>query len=192
MTRALILIDFINEFLHPEWKITSQWMGKYCEEYSVVQNTRKLIDFFREKKEEIIWIHLGFHENYDNCSLISPRFKWAPSAWILVENTWSVEFIEPLGYSKNEKTITKTRVSPFYKTELGDYLRTQWITEMVVAGVATDLAISSIARDAHDRDFSITVISDACGTISLEHHEAALIGIWKLANIQTVEGFLNI
>jgi len=61
----------------------------------------------------------------------------------------------------------------------------------VVAGVATDLAVSSITRDAHDRDIIATIISDACATISLEHHDAALIGIGKLANVITTAEFLN-
>lgn len=75
MSRALILIDFINEFLHPEGKVTPQGMGKFCEEYLSITNVMKLIQHFRENSEEIIWVHLGFHENYDNCSKISPRFQ---------------------------------------------------------------------------------------------------------------------
>lgn len=192
MPRALILIDFINEFLHPEGKVTPQWMGKFVADFGTIENVVELIAYFRDNKEEIIWIHLGFHENYDNCSTISPRFKWAPSAWILRENTWSVAFINELGYDPSEKTITKTRVSPFYQTDLADYLGKKWITELVVAWIATDLAVSSITRDAHDRDIPTTVISDACATISLEHHAAALISISKLANVITTKEFLNL
>jgi nicotinamidase-related amidase len=61
----------------------------------------------------------------------------------------------------------------------------------VVAGVATDLAVSSITRDAHDRDIIATIISDACATISTLHHDAALIGISKLATVQTTTEFLS-
>lgn len=75
MSRSLIIIDFINEFLHRDGKITHQGMGKFCEENNIIENTRKLIDAFRTNDEEIIWVHLGFHENYDNCSTISSRFK---------------------------------------------------------------------------------------------------------------------
>lgn len=191
MSRALIIIDLINEFLHRDGKITPQGMGKFTEEFWTIKNTRRLIDFFRKNKEEIIWIHLGFHENYDNCSTISPRFKWAPSMWILRENTWSVDFLEELDYQSTEKTFTKTRVSPFYKTWLEEYLKEKWIVEIIISGVATDLAISSITRDAHDRDITPIIISDACGTISLEHQNAALIGISKLGTIHTTEEFLN-
>jgi nicotinamidase-related amidase len=190
MPRSLIIIDLINEFLHPDGKITPQGMGKFCEKYKTIENTKKLIDAFRTNKEEVIWVHLGFHENYDNCSTISPRFKWTPSAWILRENTWSADFLEELGYDSSEKTFTKTRISSFYKTGLEEYLWEKWITEIVVSGVATDLAVSSITRDAHDRDIVPTVISDACGTISIEHHDAALIGISKLGNVLTTEEFL--
>lgn len=191
MSHALIIIDFINEFLHRDGKVTHQGMGKFCEDYETIKNVKKLIDAFRTNKEEVIWIHLGFHKNYDNCSTISPRFKWAPSAWILKENTWSVEFLDELEYNPDEKTFTKTRISSFYKTGLEEYLREKWINEIIVAGVATDLAISSITRDAHDRDFIATIISDACATISIEHHDAALIGIGKLANVMTTQDFLN-
>ena len=44
---------------------------------------------------------------------------------ILKEDTWSVAFLDALGYDPNEKTITKTRVSPFYQTDLESYLKKQ-------------------------------------------------------------------
>lgn len=189
MTQSLILIDFINEFLHRDGKITPGWMWQFCETHGTLQNVKKLIDTFRREKKEIIWVRLGFHENYDNCSTLSPRFQWAPAMGILREWTWSVEFVEELDYQPNEKTITKTRISPFYKTGLEEYLREQWIDELIIAWVATDLAVSSIARDAHDRDFTPIVISDACATISDDHHAAALISIGKVAQVMKTDEF---
>ncbi len=133
MSRALILIDYINEFLHPEGKITPQGMGEFCREHHTIENVQKLIRYFREQGEEIIWIHLGFHENYDNCSRISPRFSGAPSAGILREDTWSTEFLTELDHREDEMTFTKIRVSPFYQTGLEEYLGKQGIDTIVVA-----------------------------------------------------------
>lgn len=99
--------------------------------------------------------------------------------------------MEELGYDPREKTITKTRVSPFYQTDLESYLNEKGITEIVVAWVATDLAVSSITRDAHDRDIFVTVIGDACATISRDHHEAALIAIAKLGNVLDTSELIN-
>ncbi|GAB0174336.1 MAG: cysteine hydrolase [Candidatus Altimarinota bacterium] len=191
MKRALLVIDFINEFVHPEGKISPQGMGRFCEEFGVIKNTRKLIDSFRKKKEEIVWIHIGFHENYDNCSKVSPRFKMIPDLQILQEGTWSVDFIEGLKYNPNEKTFTKTQLSAFYKTGLEEYLDEKGIGEIIITGVATDLAVSSTARDAHDRDILTTVISDACGTVSKEHHEAALLAIRRFVSVKSTGDFLD-
>lgn len=99
--------------------------------------------------------------------------------------------MEELDYSAEEKTITKTRISPFYKTGFQAYLQEKWITEIIIAGVATDLAISSIARDAHDRDIPAIIIADACATISDEHHTAALISIGKVARVMTTAGIID-
>ncbi len=191
MSRALILIDFINEFLHPDGKITPQGMGKFCHEHHTVENVQKLIRYFREQGEEIIWVHLGFHENYDNCSHISPRFSGALSAGILREDSWSTAFLSELDHRDEEMTFTKIRVSPFYQTDLEKYLREQGIDTIIVAWVATDLAVSSITRDAHDRDFRVTVVADACATISQEHHDAALIAIAKLGTVVGTEELLK-
>lgn len=185
MKKILIIIDFIHEFVHRDGKIAKHGMGNFVRENYTIENTRKLIDFFRKSGGEIIWVRLWFHENYDNCSRISPRFLWVPNMGILRENTWSTEFLEELDYHPKEKTITKTRISPFYKTELEEYLITIWGKEVYIAWVATDLAVSSIARDLHDRDYSFTVVSDACGAASLEDHTAALIAIEKIGNLKT-------
>lgn len=109
---------------------------------------------------------------------------------ILQEGTWSTEFLDELEYDPQEKTITKTRVSPFYETDLEEYLREKGIEELIISWVATDLAVSSITRDGHDRDFHMTVISDACATISRDHHDSALIGIGKLGKIMETDEYI--
>jgi nicotinamidase-related amidase len=123
MPRALVIIDFINEFIHPDGKVSPQGMGAFCREHDTLKHVKTLIDIFRANQEEIIWIHLGFHKNYDNCSKISPRFKGAPDLGILQEDTWSTEFVSELDYRPSETTFTKTRISPFYETGLEAYLR---------------------------------------------------------------------
>ena len=52
MSRALILIDFINEFLHKDGKITPQGMGRFYEGQGTLENVQKLTEFFRENKKK--------------------------------------------------------------------------------------------------------------------------------------------
>ena len=48
------------------------------------------------------------------------------------------------------------------------------MTEILLAGCATDLAINSTARDAHDRDYIVKVLSSCCIAANNEDHNSSL------------------
>jgi nicotinamidase/pyrazinamidase len=52
-------------------------------------------------------------------------------------------------------------------TGLGDYLKTRNVSEVFLAGVATDYCVLYSAFDAIDLGFQVTVICDACRPINL-------------------------
>jgi nicotinamidase/pyrazinamidase len=64
-------------------------------------------------------------------------------------------------------------------TGLGEYLKGQGVTEVYLAGVATDYCILYSALDALDLGFSVHVVIDACRAINLkpqdEEHALAKI-----------------
>ncbi len=64
--------------------------------------------------------------------------------------------------------ITKNRISPFYKTNLEKHL--EWINEIVISWILTNLCVRSLAQDAYDRDFKITLIKDCCKAFDEETH----------------------
>ena len=45
---------------------------------------------------------------------------------------------------------------------------------VVVTGVVTDVCVSTTAREAADRNFTVVVVSDACTTFSEKLHQANL------------------
>jgi nicotinamidase-related amidase len=57
------------------------------------------------------------------------------------------------------------------------------VTEVCLAGVATDMVVESTAREAHDHDFSVTVISDCCIAASDEDQARSLKNMEKLATL---------
>lgn len=58
--------------------------------------------------------------------------------------------------------VRKTRVGAFSTTDLDDRLRARGITTLVLAGVSTSGVVLSTVREAHDRDYRVLVLSDAC------------------------------
>ena len=59
-------------------------------------------------------------------------------------------------------TCVKRRVSAFTGSDLEVVLRAQDIRHLVLAGVATSGVVLSTVREAGDKDFRITVLSDCC------------------------------
>ena len=99
--------------------------------------------------------------------------------------TWGTEFSDRLDVATNDSVMVKHRISAFYGTELETILRANDIHHIIVMGVATQLAVEATVRDAHDRDYLVTVISDACETIDQACQENALAFLKQIATVTT-------
>jgi nicotinamidase-related amidase len=183
MKKALICIDFINEIIHSKGKLSGKGYVNFSQENNSISHIQKLVSQYREEGDEVIHVRICFNEDYSNQPKESLLFGKAHEFWILQENTWSTEFLEELQPEVSEKVITKRRVSIFYNTELHDYLQSQNITDLTIIWVATDLAVESAVRDAHDRDYNITVVSNSCIAANMKDHEKSLKLMEKIAKV---------
>ena len=101
----------------------------------------------------------------------------------LTLNTWATEIHSDIDVQDDDFMITKHRVSPFFGTPLNIYLNNNGIEDVYLCGVATDLVVESAARDSHDRDYNVFVVSDCCGAGSDEDHDKAISTIKKISNV---------
>ena len=88
--------------------------------------------------------------------------------------SWEARVIEALAPRPDELVLPKSSSSPFNSTSLDYLLRNIGITELVVAGLLTDQCIDHTVKDAADRGYLVTCLSDACMAESAERHRAAL------------------
>lgn len=70
--------------------------------------------------------------------------------------------------------ITKPRYSAFIGTPLETVLRTRGIRTVIVAGLTTDVCVSSTARDAFQRDFHTITLGDCAAEQTQARHESGL------------------
>ncbi|MET9339117.1 cysteine hydrolase [Nonomuraea sp. NPDC003804] len=76
--------------------------------------------------------------------------------------------IEPL---PGEAVVLKRRASAFAATDLDRLLRAQRIDSVVLTGVATGAMVAATLYDAADRDYGVTVLSDACADAEPDVHD---------------------
>lgn len=90
--------------------------------------------------------------------------------------SWEARVLDPIAPAADEIVIPKTSSSPFMSTNLDYVLRNLGVRFLLLAGILTDQCIDSSARDACDLGYLVTVVTDACATLTPERHE------WSLRN----------
>lgn len=185
MKSALLVIDFINEIVDQNGKLAGKGYAAFVEKAATFDHLNKAIGIFREKECPVVFVRLGFDHLYANQPKSSPIFGKANEFGILKAGEWSTKFHSSIDYRDSDLTIQKSRVSAFYDTPLATMLRNMGVSHVFIAGVATDLAVEAAARDAHDRDFAVTVVSDACAAATIEDHEESLRFFPKIGSVVT-------
>jgi nicotinamidase-related amidase len=84
--------------------------------------------------------------------------------------------------------VVKRRVSAFTGSDLAVILRARSVRTLVLAGIATSGVVLSTLREAADRDFGLTVLSDACADRDAEVHRVLLEKVFpRQADVVTVD-----
>jgi isochorismate hydrolase len=93
---------------------------------------------------------------------------------LIQEGSAEAELIAAIAPQSGERVIRKCRYSAFFGTELDTVLRSLKISDLIIAGVMTNLCCETTARDAFMRDYRVFFLADATATASEELHLAAL------------------
>ena len=95
---------------------------------------------------------------------------------------------------EGEKIIHKEYPSSFLGTELRKYLQENEITDIVVVGMMSHMCVDTTVRACQDYGYNVTLIDDACTTMSLKHDgkkiDAETVHAVYMASL--AEGFANV
>ena len=186
---AILIMDFINDIVNTDSAIAKA--AACVKQGHVIKHANAVIEFGRKKKLPIIFVKVGFSPNYIECpDQPTSLFRQVPSFKAYQLGTWGTEFHPDLDYQKGDTVVTKHRISAFYATDLEAILRAQEINQLVLCGVSTDLVVQTTARDAHDRDYEVIVITDACAADDEQTSNNVFSLLGKVARLTTCQSFL--
>jgi nicotinamidase-related amidase len=190
--RALLLIDFINEIVAPEGIIATKGYADFDARHGTLDRVGRLLRLTRRTNQAIIHVRVGFSGDYKELPASSPLLGGARAAGALQLDTWATDFHPKAAPAESELCLTKHRVSAFYGTPLEIVLRTYGIRHLAVAGCATDVAVQTAVREAHDRDFACSVIGDCCMAANDDDHAHALRLVAKVAKVVDLAEFTEL
>lgn len=184
---AVITLDFINDIVHADGKLAAAGV----EYHDCIECANQVTAWARAQQWPVIHVKVGFSANYAEWPAHSPLFAAAPSKQALMLESWGAEFHAALQQDARDLIVTKHRVNAFYGTNLDVILRAQQIETLVLCGVSTQMAVESTARDAHDRDYSVIIVHDACQAASQAIHEASLMNLARISHVMSSQQLLS-
>jgi nicotinamidase-related amidase len=167
--KALLVIDYTNDFVAEEGKLTCGERGQ-----SIEGRITELSRSFIEAGDYTVFA-VDAHDEGDT---YHPEYRLFPPHNI--KGTKGRKLYGELGeYIESLKDypyvwMDKTRYSAFAGTDLELKLRERHINDLHLAGVCTDICVLHTAVDAYNKGFNVTVHADAVESFDPEGHDWAL------------------
>lgn len=180
---ALIGLDYIVDIMHPDGMIARA--AQQAAERDIVGAFNTALGTAADNGWLTVLVTVGFHPGYPELSVTSPMFSAAGRLGALRLGGPGTSFHPELDADRADLVISKPRVSAFYGTPLDAALRANNIRRVVLAGVSSSWAVQSTARDAHDRDFEVVVLEDACAAATPQEHHTSMHLLDTIATVTT-------
>lgn len=135
------------------------------EEY--LQKMQSTIDAARASDIPVIYVVVGFRPGLPE---FNPRSKGLRA---LRDAGITEALVNPapvLTISETDVVVTRSRVSAFSGSDLEVILRAMDVQHLVLTGLSTSGAVLSTLREAVDKDYVLTVLSDLCADRDEEVH----------------------
>ena len=108
----------------------------------------------------VIYVMVSFRPGYPE---VSPNNKSFSAIKQQQSSIMTATEIHPaIAPQPADIVVTKRRVSAFSGSDLEVILRAQGITHLALCGIATSGVVLSTLREAADKDYQLTVLSDCC------------------------------
>lgn len=160
---------------------------------SFTSNVAKVIAHARNHKIPVIYVVVGFRQGMPEISNSNKSFLVYKERLANADmNEW-MKIDDAVTPYANDIIVTKRRVSAFTGSDLDIVLRSLAVKHLVFTGIATSGVVLSTVREAADKDYALTVLSDACADRDEEVHHVLTTKVFpRQANVITVDEWIKV
>ena len=188
---ALLLCALQNDFIHPDGAYGRAGLGN-ADIAAVVPRLRPLVDAVRAAGGWVVSTHFTLVPGKAGVPFVSPHLR-ALRPFLtkgdFVPGGWGHAMVDALGVA--DMAVEKVNFSAFYMSRLEWVLNRAGVKRLLVAGIVTNGGVASTVRDAHVREFEVTVLEDGCAAFDRAVHETAIAALRPVARIATIAAQLR-
>ncbi|WP_419890516.1 cysteine hydrolase family protein [Paenibacillus xylanexedens] len=168
-------------------------VSQFVKDREVLLPFQKAIVTARSHAIPVIYVRVAFRPGYPEISSRNKMFGGIPGragaeADAVAAMEAAVQIDESVQPLPDEPIVTKVRVSAFAGSDLEVILRSHQIDTLILSGIATSGVVLSTLREAADKDYALTVLSDACIDADPEVHRVLTEKVFPLqAEVRSVD-----
>ena len=165
---ALVIIDMQRDFIEPGGFGASLGNDVSLLE-AAIGPTRALLDAWRARGWPVVHTRESHAPDLSDCPP-AKRLRGSPSLRIgddgpmgrlLVRGSAGCEIVPSLAPVAGEIVIDKPGKGAFYATPLQAELHSRGVTQLVFAGVTTEVCVQTTMREANDRGYDCLIVEEA-------------------------------
>ncbi|MGW5150493.1 cysteine hydrolase family protein [Rhodococcus koreensis] len=176
---GLIVVDATNDFISEGGKLWSA-VEEVCTAVGVLPNMARALAAARDAG--ITVLHAPMETNpwdygpWQNKSLTHNLLQ---EHQLFQAGTWGAEFHPDFEPHEGEVVVVPHKAfDAFHGTDLDTQLRQRNIDHVIIMGMTTNTCVDSTGRDAYEKGYHVTYLSDAVGAFSMEAHTATIDLDW--------------
>jgi nicotinamidase-related amidase len=151
--------------------IQSGTVGRVSDSRTLLQTLAQAITAARSAHIPVIYVVVGFRKGIPEIGTATTNKSFGAlksAGFPGIEEPIQID--AAVAPQPGEMVVTKRRVSAFAGSDLEVILRGHKIEHLVLAGIATSGVVLSTVREAADKDYRLTVLSDGCADMDAEVH----------------------
>jgi len=177
LTSALLVMD-----------IQAGTIGRVEDSKTLLTNIGQAIEAARKTQIPVIYVVVGFRKGIPEISSVTTNKSFSAIKGAGFPGIEEPIRIDPaVAPQPDEMVVTKRRVSAFAGSDLEVILRGLKIEQLVLTGIATSGVVLSTLREAADKDYILSVLSDGCADLDPEVHSVLMNKVFpRQAEVMTV------
>lgn len=165
MATALCVMDFQTGIV-----------SRFEEAEALLASTGRAIAAARDAGIPVVYVRVAFRPGYPEASPRNRAFAALAQQGgdAFTVHSPATQVHAAVAPAPGEPVVVKKRVSAFAGSDFEVLLRALGATHLVLCGIATSGVVLSTLREAADRDYELTVLSDCCADGDDEVHRVLL------------------